>query len=96
MRWGLAISLALAVGACTAERDSSDQAKSCALHMMTIGRMISLPGGELVKGFAPVYPEEQPRLRFHVAAVDKIRDGSIANVQYDPTTASLIERAPVP
>jgi len=70
MRWGLAISLALAVGACTAEPNSSDQAKSCALHTMTIGRMISLPGGELVKGFAPVHPEEQPTLRLHVASVD--------------------------
>lgn len=28
--------------------------------------------------------------------VDKIRDGSIANVRYDPATASLIEREPTP
>jgi hypothetical protein len=46
----------------------------------------------------PVQPREWFLVPLSVidAAVDKIRDGSIANVQYDPTTASLVERVPAP
>jgi formylglycine-generating enzyme required for sulfatase activity len=35
-----------------------------------MGRMIPIPDGVFVKGSAPVYPEEQPALTLHVAAID--------------------------
>lgn len=67
MRMLLTLALAMALGACTGK---DGRAKSCAAHAVPTGRMIALPGGDFVKGAAPVYPDEEPTLRLHVAAID--------------------------
>lgn len=62
--------LAIGLGACSEENTADAPAHLCATQAVDIGRMVSLPGGVFVKGFAPVYPEEQPSLSLHVSAID--------------------------
>ncbi len=70
MRSLLALAFALAVSACTEKPPAGLQVRSCETFALIRDRMIALSGGGFVKGFQPAYPDEEPTLRLHVAAID--------------------------
>ncbi|MFZ4071305.1 MAG: SUMF1/EgtB/PvdO family nonheme iron enzyme [Caulobacterales bacterium] len=64
--------LALALWGCGPEQPSSAPGFTCSTAGLAIGAMLEIPAGAFVKGFAPLYPEEQPTLTLHVDAFEML------------------------
>lgn len=64
--------LAFALSGCGQKPDAPVAVVKCPTANPPLGGMIRLPEGSFIKGFAPIYPEEQPKLTLAVSAFDML------------------------
>lgn len=62
--------LALALFGCGQGSPGPALGNKCKVAGIAIGAFVRVPGGSFVKGYAPVYPEEQPTLTLQADAFD--------------------------
>jgi formylglycine-generating enzyme required for sulfatase activity len=64
--------LALTLWGCGPKPHASTAAFQCSKAELAIGAMVPIAAGGFVKGFAPLYPEEQPTLTLQVDAFEML------------------------
>jgi len=62
----------LALSACGKTERVPIRTRDCPSTGLSIGEMVRIPEGTFIKGYAPLYPEEQPTLSLQVAAFDML------------------------
>lgn len=81
------LALALACAACARAPDEATQAaaasqtRACGLAAGEVGAFVEIPEGAFVRGAAPVYPEEGPPVRLHMAGF-AIQAHEVTNDQF--------------
>ncbi len=83
MQAGLAWSLLCGVllASCSGAEETTENAVACGLAEEALGRFATLPAGDFVKGRDPLYAEEGPPMRLHVAGF-AIQANEVTNAEF--------------